>query len=120
MIVDFECDGGYPTDESLDRLRSHSFEYWEGPAFMLDDFPVICGEISCCQVNVTDDVDFMGSPVKRISFSTGGWSGAEELIGVVLSHFWLRRFHTKWERGGHYKFEIPDAWPRSPSTGREK
>lgn len=114
MIVEFDCDDGYPTGDSIDRLRAHRFEYWQAPSFLLSDFPAICSQISCCAVDVIDDTDFMGSAIKRVSFSTGGWSGAEELIGVLLNHMWIRHFHTKWERGGHYEFEVPDAWPREP------
>ena len=33
----------------------------------------------------------------------------------MLEHFWIRYFHTKWSRGGHYTFEIPTKFLQAPS-----
>lgn len=105
----FECEDGYPTDESLDGLRSHVFDPRTAALFLVHDLEVIKNAgISCMSVDVEDGQNKYGrSPIKKISYHTGGWSGAENLIEAMLGHFWIRHFHTKWERGGHYYFEVP-------------
>ena len=44
----------------------------------------------------------------KLELHTGGWSGNEDIIGVLMDTlFWM----ICWEssvRGGHYYFEIPD------------
>lgn len=108
-VVVVECEDGYPTDDGLVALRNHAFDPCDAARFLVYDFPDICKAISCCRAIVTDArSDIMGDPAKRIEFSTGGWSGAEELIGIMLNHFWIRHHHVKWERGGHYEFEVLD------------
>ncbi len=49
--------------------------------------------------------------VMRLYLDTLGWSGNEEIIGVLQNTaFWIL-FWKKSERGGHYTFEIPlEAW----------
>lgn len=109
----FECDAdGYPEEESLERLRALGtsplgMEMWEAARFLVFDFPEISNQIACCRVEVRDDES---EPVKRIEFVTGGWSGAEELIGVMLKHFWVSHMHDRWERGGLFTFEVPLLW----------
>ena len=45
---------------------------------------------------------------RRFELHTGGWSGNEEIIGVLEeSLFWLMCWERS-ERGGHYYFELPD------------
>ena len=45
---------------------------------------------------------------ERYFISTGGWSGNEEIISVLMekSIFWSM-YWTGSHRGGHYEFEIP-------------
>lgn len=106
-VVTVECEEGYPTDEGLAALRSHAFDPREAAQFLVHDFPAICAGISCCSVRVEDGKTITGAKAHRIAFSTGGWSGAEDLIGTMLSHFWIKHHHSKWQRGGHYEFEVP-------------
>ena len=118
-IVIVECEEGYPTDEGLAALRNRAFDPREAARFLVYDFPRICAGISCCTVRVADtERDFVDRPIYRVAFSTGGWSGAEDLIDIMLNHFWIRHHHTKWERGGHYEFEVPVALLAS-TTERE-
>lgn len=115
-----ECEEGYPTDDGLSALRNHAFDPRGAARFLVHDFPRICAGISCCTVRVADaERDFIDRPIHRVSFSTGGWSGAEELINLMLNHFWIRHLHTKWERGGHYEFEVPLALLEPSTTERE-
>lgn len=47
-----------------------------------------------------------GVPDMCVDMHTAGWSGNEILIKALLKNPFARLFHTKWEKGGHYYFEI--------------
>jgi hypothetical protein len=54
----------------------------------------------------------------KLELHTGGWSGNESIISAFekskCRFFWWN--HVKWERGGHYYFEIyPSTWDRDMS-----
>ncbi len=97
---------GYLTQEWLRALRNRPFEAFEAAAFLVDIFPraVVC--LSCASIEVIDDTDRLDRPVKIIKFHTGGWSGAEELIGIMNSHLWIKLRQTVWKRGGHFTYEV--------------
>lgn len=111
----FECDDdGYPEEASIKRLdawgaRPIGMEIWAAARFLAYDFPAISDQIACCRVETRDDPK---EPEKylRVEFVTGGWSGAEDLIGSMLKHFWINHCHDKWERGGFFSFEVPKRW----------
>lgn len=47
--------------------------------------------------------------VRKLQLHTGGWSGNEDMINAIMHSFWLTEFpmqYLRWERGGHYYFEI--------------
>lgn len=49
--------------------------------------------------------------VKRVQMHTWGWSGNEEIMGLVDKSWFSFLFHTKWERGGHFTYEVGlDLW----------
>lgn len=52
----------------------------------------------------------MAGAIKRCFLSTWGWSGNEEIMGV-LDQTWFRLlwWHQS-NRGGHYIYEIPNDW----------
>lgn len=109
-LTGFECEDGYPTDAALDALRNFDFDYRAAALLLVHDLVEMkdCG-ISCMSVAVSNGRDrFDRAAIKRIEFHTGGWSGAEDLIDALLGHFWIRHFHTRWERGGHFYFEVPE------------
>lgn len=43
----------------------------------------------------------------KLEIHTGGWSGHEEIIGVLMNTLFWHMYWIKSERGGHYYFEIP-------------
>ena len=61
--------------------------------------------------------------IDYLELHTGGWSGNEEIIQALersKSKFFFF-FHTKWERGGHYYFEVKlDLWDMNPSVRKDK
>jgi hypothetical protein len=118
LIGAVESEGGYLTDAWLDRLRACFFSLHDGARF-LAWLPNIKPHLACCVIKVEHGETDLGSPVEFIEFHTGGWSGAEELISVMLEHFWIRYFHTKWGRGGHFSFEVPSRLVHAPASGAD-
>ncbi|MGO8847925.1 MAG: hypothetical protein ACLQFI_21900 [Methylocella sp.] len=114
LISGIESSDGYLTDTWLDRLRAFEFSPQDGAQF-LAWLPNIKPHLSCCAISRNPGETDLGSPADFIEFHTGGWSGAEELIAAMLEQFWIRYFHTKWSRGGHYTFEIPTKFLQAPS-----
>lgn len=98
---------GYLTDEWLDALGAADFDFAEAADFLVNVLPAACEQMSCCGVKVNDGASVSGAPVKLVEFWTGGWSGAEELIGVALQKITVKMWQVQWRRGGHYWFEVP-------------
>lgn len=97
--------GGYPTEETLERIKS-----WDVKDFVgLADF--------LCEAWWYPNRAFLstskdGRPMLHLS--TGGWSGNEDMLGHLPKLWDLFYFHTH-TRGGHYVYEglspeqAPDA-----------
>ena len=45
---------------------------------------------------------------RRFELHTGGWSGNEEIIGVLEESLFWHMYWWRSERGGHYYLELPD------------
>ena len=111
MIPEIEWEDGYPTEESvkaaeeyLDMWPTTSFE--DGPRWIRETL-LICAENCCASYReYHDEKNRFGEAVIKCYFSTGGWSGAEEIIGLIESDFCLSGFMEQWNRGGHYIFEF--------------
>jgi hypothetical protein len=104
-----EWEEGYPIAEDDDFLAWDALplDFGEAAKFILRELP-IAAENCCASCSVHDRADrYTGEAIKRIRFSTGGWSGAESLIGFIESRFDTRHFMESWRRGGHYVFEVP-------------
>lgn len=100
-------DDGYPLEESLDELAAHPLDFKAAARFVVD----VLGEggrYSAARVHDGKD-GFTGAPIKFVSFSTGGWSGNEALIGTVISRPDIGHFLQQWNAGGHYLFQVPLA-----------
>ena len=95
-------------------MRAFEFSPQDGAQF-LTWLPNIKPHLACCTINRSHGETDRGSPAELIEFHTGEWSGAEELIAAMIEHFWIRCFHTKWTRGGHYTFEIPTKFLQAPN-----
>ena len=47
--------------------------------------------------------------IRKLELHTGGWSGNEEIIHVILNNeylTWYKMRYVTWMAGGHYYFEI--------------
>lgn len=103
---EFESDGeGYPDESWLESFEAYKFDWQEAKGWLLNQFPNICEQISCCQCKIEDGEDF--GPAKVITFTTGGWSGAAFEAKVQFNtdgnEFWSARDlqelfeYAKWE-----------------------
>ena len=93
-----EWEDGYPTNESLERL-------WEAVIDHENSADCIRAELVECTAHCC--ASYSEEPeTQRVMFSTGGWSGAEELIAIMLGRVWIRQRHLEWRRGGHYLFDL--------------
>ena len=101
-------DGNYLDGDWLDALRHRPFTYKEAAHFLVETFPRAVGLMWCPFVSVTDEISEIHGDVRRVRFATGGWSGAEELIEIILSHFWMKHFHVLWRAGGLFIFDVPE------------
>lgn len=96
---------GYPTDESLVALAGAELEFGEAEDFLrrvLSD----CAANCCASYNARLDLRDLSRPKVFLEFSTGGWSGAEDLIEALLRHPVIEMHHLQWQRGGHYVFDF--------------
>jgi hypothetical protein len=96
-----EWDGGYPTDASLDTIRTLPLDFGEAAAFIRRELRR-CAE-SCCASYGEDE----GDQYLFICFSTGGWSGAEQLMALIEKRVDTSHHMYQWRRGGHYEFRVP-------------
>jgi len=109
--MDVEFSDRYPTEKSIKEIESFEGDFKALAALLMEDLPKWCEAMGLpsCRVNerVWDDED-----VFEVEFHTHGWSGAEDIVGAfhktgkgLLNFFFLAR----WERGGHYYYEIPKS-----------
>lgn len=109
---EIEWDDCYPTDESIAAVeaafKTARIDGKEAAAFMMRELPK-CAQNCCASCHIMDDTVHK-RPIKRIEFSTGGWSGAEQLMGLIETRFEMKQFMFSWQRGGHYVFEVPTAY----------
>ncbi len=105
----FECEDGYPTDESIERLIKANLSRNDAARFLIEELPEIAKSIPYLSVEIQEGVDetFKNRKIFVVEFHTLGWSGAEDLIGAMLRNFFIESFSASWKRGGHYYFKVP-------------
>ncbi len=105
---------GYPEQEELDKIKNwdaikdpHGCLEYVGQLWVYPDRFI--------KREKADEFDKKRKVVEYY-FSTGGWSGNEDLIGAIMENEYLGMlFHTRWERGGHWWFELmtKEEWDKS-------
>jgi hypothetical protein len=106
---EIEYEDGYPADEDFvawGNVTSPPLSFDEAGKWLLRELPR-AAEHMCCSCKVTKTRDRFGKAIHRIHFSTGGWSGAESIIGLINRRVDMHHLMESWQRGGHYVFEIP-------------
>lgn len=110
---EIEYEEGYPVDEDFvewGNVTSPPLSFEKAGEWLLRELPRAC-EHMCCSCEVKRGRDMFGKSVQRISFSTGGWSGAESIIRLIQRRVDLDHLMLSWRRGGHYVFEVPIRKP---------
>jgi hypothetical protein len=101
-------DDGYPTEATLDRIRRWEVKTF-GDARKAMDYAGAAWSYPDrwrCQPRWRG----RGSPrpVCRYTFSTGGWSGNEEIVAAIEANAMLQMLGAwSWRRGGHYEYRFP-------------
>lgn len=92
----------YPTEDELEVIKAWKSE---------DDYNALLEYVESMWAYPTyANSEIVGSetgePQRQWWFSTGGWSGNEEIIGALMANqtFWLLHWVSS-RRGGHYEFE---------------
>lgn len=103
-------DDGYPVaeEDGFAQWRALPPDLTKAARFLLDELPFAATRCCCsCWIEDAYDIRYRNRPLRRIHFSTGGWSGAESLMALIESRYDTQHFMELWRRGGHYVFEIP-------------
>lgn len=105
-----EWDGdGYPTEESLKALGMVGDtvgDIAEAARYLRQELAK-CADNCCAGYEELPHGNILEHPTIRLHFSTGGWSGAEDMLAALLGKFWIAHLQIQWNRGGHYIFEVP-------------
>ncbi len=100
-IIEWD-DDGYPTEESLKRLREElnsenlkrAIEVFYA-ALKENRYPDYCG---------FERVEVRGELIEVWGYHTGGWSGNENIIAVLRESWLFNWLLERYDRGGHYYF----------------
>jgi len=94
----------YPTQEELDKIKN-----WDaiGDPLGLIDF------IESIWWTPSFGFKYSGKRTKKLELHTGGWSGNEDIIGVLNETMFWACFWEKSFRGGHYYFTIQSVYLKS-------
>ena len=99
---------GYPTEASLERLRKalrdqdvrKAVEAFYA-ALKENRWPNFCGP---------ERVEVRGEVMEVWGYHTGGWSGNEDIIGVLQESWMWGWLLERYDAGGHYYFKLkPDV-----------
>jgi hypothetical protein len=96
-------DEGYPTEEFLDFIK----DYTDKTMPILDFLEILCDGWYYDSWGFVLHRKYKGK--RKLELHTGGWSGNEDTISVILGNIYLTHFkmrYVKWTTGGHYYFEI--------------
>jgi hypothetical protein len=90
---------GYPSESMLDKIPLIGL--LDAIRWVFTELPRLWRTIpySSCTVEESEKV-------LRVTYSTGGWSGAEAVMTEVLNHRLMASFCVAEHRGGHFTFEI--------------
>ena len=108
--TDLEVEGAYPSEEKVEEIRLIAWK--DARRWLHDEFPRLWASVSFRDgVDVEETTSTAGQPALKIRVATGGWSGCEDVIDAVLSHFALRHYLRETLSGGAYTFIVPHEDP---------
>jgi uncharacterized protein YodC (DUF2158 family) len=91
----------YPVEASLEAIKGLPLDFDKAATFIRRELRR-CAENCCASYDEKE-----GDEHVFVYFSTGGWSGAEQLMGLIEDRFDTRYHIYQWQRGGHYEFRVP-------------
>jgi len=99
-MIEPETEDGYPTEETLDAIKSWGDLSYEGQRNLLN---FVCK--AWYYPDRIERVEDEGQ--EKFRFSTGGWSGNEDLIEALSWNymFWMLCWHSS-KRGGYHVFKL--------------
>lgn len=105
MNEEYLDDDGYPTDEALKYIET--FDWKEGDVNELFAFIKSIWNMYVWTESDVEDGRFNKiNKYRRYEFSTGGWSGNEEIIRAFQRNSFLWDLCLEsYRRGGHYVFD---------------
>ena len=108
----------YPTDEQLQRIKEWDI-LKEGVQPLVEYIEVLWWMPHWGFHLRNGYEEFPRRRAKKLELHTGGWSGNEDIIGMLQCNFFWFLYWQKSIRGGHYWFTIPkESWERPPSSQR--
>ena len=110
---------GYPTEAALERIKT--WDVLADPLGVLLFAADLWYYPDRVEITVGKHGFLKNRNVIRAYFSTGGWSGNESVIEELIgppSNFGVF-FLDKWERGGHWWFEISKDYNDSTKAFKE-
>lgn len=105
--AEFLDEDGYPTDDALARLRT-----WDATPAQLVEF--LDDLIGYGHLATSETHDSFGRACVEVTFVTGGWSGAESLLGVLEDTFFWFAYWQSSQRGGLVRFRVPTDQYQQP------
>jgi hypothetical protein len=94
---------GYPEQHELDAIGNWDIK----DAFNLIDYIKERWTYNDSFRMKWDKDKLFNKPVLLLEMHTVGWSGNESIINALLENqFFSMMWYKKWERGGHYYFEV--------------
>lgn len=99
-------DDGYPPEEWLDALAKAN-DIAGLSTWMIKTFHEIVAAIGYGNTRSYAAIDDFQKPMVVIKYSTGGWSGQEEMISALQKTAAFMLYAYSWHRGGHYEFRVP-------------
>ncbi|WOJ91697.1 hypothetical protein RZS28_19830 (plasmid) [Methylocapsa polymorpha] len=106
------------TNKSLKSLRTFDFGDDRPAARFLVWLAELTPHLCFCETTITHSLDKCRCPIVLIEIHTHGWPRTEDLMTAILANIWIKPYHLKWIRDGHYTFEIPLAMLRNVEPDR--
>lgn len=85
---------GYPTEETFGLIKN--YDDWNDPYKMVDFLK-----------SIWHWPDYLTHRGRTLVLHTGGWSGNESIIQILMETMWWNLYWQKSTRGGHYWFKLP-------------
>jgi len=105
---EFDKDG-YPTEATLDAIRLWPVKTMTDAAAAMDFAGAAWSYPDRWHLTERwEDPDWPSFPERVYEFSTGGWSGNEDIVAAIEANAILQMLGAwSWQRGGHYEYRFP-------------